>query len=44
MDIDTYNEFISDLCDWIEAHQARLQMWPGYVNDPIDTDMEMCFL
>jgi len=38
------NEEISALCDWIETYQALSQMWPGYINDPIDTDQERCFV
>jgi len=38
------NEYIDDLCDWIEEQQALEKIWHGYVNDPVDLDTEGCFV
>jgi len=39
-----YNEFISNLCDWIEEYHAERYLSPGYINDPFDTDLEGWFI
>lgn len=38
------NEQLSDLIDWIEEWQCFKRMFPGYINDAIDTDKERCFV
>ena len=38
------DEYVNALCDWIEECQALQVIWPGYVNDSFDVDMEGCFV
>lgn len=38
------NEYISDLCDWIEEQWALKALLPGYANDAADVDREGCFV
>ena len=44
IDILGTNEYINDLCDWIDEQWAMVNLWHGYVNDPIDTDKDGCFV
>ena len=38
------DEYINDLCDWIDEQWILKKLWPGYVNDPVDLDKEGCFI
>jgi hypothetical protein len=38
------NEEISALCDWLDEWHAENTISPGYINDPIDTDKQECFV
>ena len=44
MDLELANQNICKLCDWIEEMQALALIWPGYVNDAYDVDLEGCFV
>ena len=39
-----YNEGIETLWDLIDCLTALNQIWPGYVNDAADVDLEGCFV
>jgi hypothetical protein len=38
------DEYINDLCDWIDEQWALKHLMPGYFSDPADLDMEGCFV
>lgn len=44
MNLDTANDNISTLCDLIDALKTLNLIWPGYINDPVDVDIEGCFV
>jgi hypothetical protein len=35
---------LSDLIDWIEEQQCFKRMFPGYDMNPVDLDIEGCFV
>lgn len=44
MDLKSANDNMSLICDIVENYQALIRIWPGYINGPVDVDIEGYFV